>query len=315
MAAQDKRVRANKILRKSTAVSVSVALIAILITLPYILPAYGTALLISIFYAVILAISFNLIAGYAGLFSLGHNLGLGSSVYAFIFLINMGIHVLLSGFIAFFFTVALAAFVGAILIRVRGAFFAILTLAVCQIAMAIANNTYELGRAFGLYLPTTMVWSTQSSYYAMLLLMLVTYYLSYKVVNSRFGLALHAIRESEEAASAIGVDLFKTKLLIFIISSVPINILGILHAFYYGFTIPIVFGLFIALQMQFSAIVGGLGTLLGPIIGSVILTLSSNLLGLYFPGVSWMFYGVVILVVMTLLPQGIWGYVSTRVKK
>ena len=126
---------------------------------------------------------------------------------------------------------------------------------------------------------------------------------------------MHAIRESEEAASAIGVDLFKTKLLIFIISSVPINILGILHAFYYGFTIPIVFGLFIALQMQFSAIVGGLGTLLGPIIGSVILTLSSNLLGLYFPGVSWMFYGVVILVVMTLLPQGIWGYVSTRVKK
>ena len=142
------------------------------------------------------------------------------------------------------------------------------------------------------------------------------------LLQSRYGYFWLAIREDEEAARAVGIDTFHYKMVAVVISAGMTAVAGVIYAFYYNNLFPEqVFNIEQSIAIILGAIVGGIGTLFGPIIGAVVLTgLAESLtgalaaVGVDLPGAKQVFYGVCLLLVVMALPDGIWPWLSARLK-
>ena len=303
-----------------------IAVLAGLLGAPFLASDYLLTVLILILYFAYAGQAWNIMMGFAGQLSLGHALyiGLGAYVAAALY-VHYGI-VPWVGLVA---AVAVAVACGAIIaflafrFGVGGVYFAILTIAFAEFARIGFDHFRWVGASSGFFLPVAQytsndLWNLRGNpalfYYIMLTLTVAAFLLCRLLLQSRIGYYWQAIREDEEAARALGIDTFRYKMYAVVISAGMTSLAGVFFAFYYNNLFPEqVFHISRSIELILAPIIGGIGTLFGPIIGAFLLTGLSELMqellakaGLDVPGAKHVFYGVCLLAVVMVLPDGIW---------
>jgi branched-chain amino acid transport system permease protein len=195
--------------------------------------------------------------------------------------------------------------------RLKGVYFAIGTFVLGEILRILFLNFEAVGGAVGLHLPLPQFFNPLHYYYLSLIIALAIIIIVFMISNSRIGLAFMAIRESEEAAEAFGVNALKYKALAFNINAFFNGLAGGFYAYYIFFVDPrSAFSISWSLEGLFMTIVGGGGTVLGPIIGAIILALASRLIVV--GEISLIIYGTLIIMIIMAAPQGIYGVIKEK---
>jgi len=280
-------------------------IITILIFLPFIYPnLYILSFLITIFISTILAESFNIFSGYSGLVCLGYAAFYGIGAYASAILINSGISPFISFIISGVAGVALAAFIGSITLRLRSIYFVMVTFSFGEILREIFRNWKAVGGALGITLPPTYTYV--AVYFVTLLTMLTCVVVTYKLEKSKIGLYLVAIRENEEAAEALGINVFKYRIIAFCLSCFFPSVTGGLYAWWMTYIDPpTVFSILVSLNAIIMTTFGGKGTWLGPILGALILGTIGEILWANFPYAYLSIYAVALILIILFLPEGL----------
>jgi branched-chain amino acid transport system permease protein len=299
---------------------------------PLIANDYLLTVLILILYFAYTGQAWNIMMGFAGQLSLGHALYVGLGGYA---AAALYVHYGVAPWIGLIPALAIAAGVGALIgflafrFRVAGVYFAILTIAFAEFARLGFDHFQWVGASGGLFLPVTQytrndVWNLRGNpamfYYLMLALTVGAFILCHALLRSRIGYFWLAIREDEQAARALGIDAFRYKMIAVLLSAAMTSIAGVFFAFYYNNLFPEqVFHISRSIELILGPIIGGLGTLVGPIIGAFLLTgLAESLtelltaFGIDIPGAKQVFYGICLLLVIMLLPDGVWPPIARR---
>jgi branched-chain amino acid transport system permease protein len=270
-----------------------------------------------LFYAY-LGQSWNILAGYGGQFSFGHALFFGVGAYATAILqIDLKINAWF-GFVA---AGAIGALVGASVgyvvfsRKLRGSYFALVTLAFAEVFRVIANTLDVTGAGVGLFLPSSPgiadLQFTQRAGFFWFNLALVTAAgaLTWWIQHSRFGSNLVAVRESESAAQALGVRVLHVKIWAIGISGALAGTAGATYVQMYRFIDPpLTFGIGISIEALLGPIVGGLGTILGPVLGAFALHLVSEGTRIAFgeaAGLSLALYGALVIAIVLFVPDGL----------
>lgn len=270
--------------------------------------------------------AWNILGGYAGMVSLGHNAFFGIGAYTSTLLL---LHFALTPWAGMFIGGFVAAFVGILLgvvcFRLRSHYFALATLAFGEVGYILAVNWRSLtGGSEGLALPIQpslyyFSFSGKLPYvYIGLFLFLTVIGISYAINHSRLGYYLTAFRENEDAARALGVRTDRVRLIAMGLSSFISAIVGTFYAQYIVFVDPTsVIRIQISVQVALFVIVGGIGTTLGPAIGAIIFVPITILLrakmGTSLPGLHMIIYGIILVVVLLYMPQGILPKLRERV--
>jgi len=296
-----------------------VAALAVLLALPAVLSSYAVTIFILIFFYGFLGQAWNIVGGYAGQLSAGHAAFVGVGGYTAAML---SIEAGLTPWVGMFVGAALAALLGAIIgylgfrFGLRGFYFVLLTVAFAEICRIAVSNIDAIGGPLGLYITFTgdprqfQFRDGRVYYYIALALMLAATATAWAIERQRFGIYLAAIREDEAAAEALGVNALKYKMLAMVVSSFLTGLGGTFYAFYLFSLQPnTLFGIPLSVEIIIRPIVGGAGTLLGPILGSFILTPLAELSRLYLGqgglhGAHLIAYGVLLIGVVLFLPEG-----------
>jgi branched-chain amino acid transport system permease protein len=263
---------------------------------------------------VILASSLNLLLGYSGLLSLGHQAFFGIGAYASA-LLTVDAHLPMPLGVAGGAVVAGACgwMVGKITLRLRAAFFVIATFAFGEICRQVALNWASLtgGPAGFARIPPIGAGGvrllTPEAVFPVVLLVAALVVLAVgRVASTSLGYSLRAMAENENAARAIGIDTARHANLAFVLGAVMASIAGALYAHFVGFISPEVFSFSIMINTLLMVISGGMGTVLGPVIGAVVLTALPEALR---ASDQWrlVIYGAVLVLLIRFLPRGLWG--------
>ncbi len=301
-------------------------LLAVLLLAPWVANDYVLTVLILILYFAYTGQAWNIMMGFAGQLSLGHALyvGLGAYTTAALY-VHFGVSPWLGLPVAIVIAAMAGAFIGYLAFRfgVTGVYFAILTIAFCEFARIGFDHFRWVSGSSGFFLPVANytrndLWNLRGSpamfYYVMLALTVVAFLICHWLLRSRIGYFWQAIREDEMAAKTLGIDTFRYKMIAVVISASMTSVAGMFFAFYYNNLFPEqVFHISRSIELILGPIIGGIGTLFGPIIGAIVLTgLAESIfellsaLGWTPPGARQVFYGVCLLIVVMLLPDGIW---------
>ncbi len=254
-----------------------------------------------------------LLMGYAGQISLGHAsfFGLGAYVSGVItarYGVNpwfcMLLGMVVSGGVAFI--------IGAPSLRLRGHYLAMATLAFCIIITVIFNESIAFtggpdGLAFipGISIMGYALDSVVKYYFFVWSVVLMVLLLCLNIIQSRVGRALRSIHGSELAASAVGVNVAKYKIYVFVLSAVVASVAGSLYAHYLNFINPASFDLFVSIKLLIMIILGGIYSLWGAILGAVLITFLSYEWLHYFEEAEVMVYGAIVLIIVIFLPGGV----------
>jgi len=298
--------------------------LAALVLYPAVRPfdTYQQTVLLLAFMLAVQAVSWNIISGYAGYVSLGHSafLGLGSYTAGIV-----GVHTGLNPFLAAplggIVAVLGALVLGAVVLRARGHAFVIITIALLLAMQVVATNWSSLtngSNGITLELP---FWSRDFQnlpfYYFFLLLMFATIAFSWAIRRTKFGTGLVAIREDEGKAAAIGVDTTRYKIVAFCCSTFFVGMAGAGYAYFLTFLNPVgAFGILGSVTVVLAALVGGRGTLWGPVIGAFLVQIASELATVYGGGSQSrvLLFGVALVLVVLFLPAGLLPAVAARVR-
>ncbi|EFI51614.1 MAG: branched-chain amino acid ABC transporter permease [Bradyrhizobiaceae bacterium] len=299
--------------------------LAVLIAVPWfgsdVLVQFGiNALLLAV-----LAQGWNIIGGYTGYASFGNSAfyGLGSYGVGIAmvqwdlpFGVGLAFGVLLS--------VVFAILLGLPVLRLKGHYFAIATLALAQVMAAIVSNVKLAGQNIGLVLPPL---NNDMLFYELALALLVAVTLTiWWLSRSKFGFGLIAIRENEEGAKVMGVNTTLYKVMAFALSGVFSALAGGIHAYWVTFIDPeSAFDISLNVKMIIMAVFGGPGTVLGPIVGALSLSAISEVLSSEVTSIAGLFFGVVVVAAVVLMPRGLadiirqfrktgWRYFSENIK-
>jgi branched-chain amino acid transport system permease protein len=295
---------------------VGFVLLIALIFVPFAFGANVTERLTTLFVYVILAVMWNALAGYAGLVSVGQQMFFGLGAYATIRLSYEGMNVyaamLAGSLLAGFASLPLSSF----MLRLRGGEFAIATWVVATIAHLLVNFDPliegETGKsliALNAYEPSLR---QGINYWATLGIMVLFLAIMFALMRSRFGVAIQAIRDDENAAASLGVRVMAAKRLIFVITAFGCAAAGALWlATALTFQPRTFFSIQWTAYMLFMALVGGLGTFEGPIIGAIVFFVLEDRFGA--TGVWYLVgLGVAATLFSLLLPRGLWGTFEDR---
>ena len=297
--------------------------IAALVVVPPFLPKYFLEVLIGILFTAYLGIAWNILGGYAGQFSFGHAAFFGIGAYAStLLLLRAGLTPWIGMLVGGALAAAFGLLAGYLSFRygLKGPYFSLVTLAFAEMLRVVAVNTKAVGSSLGLVVP-----SAQSSaamflfagklpyYYVILAMAAAALALASRIERTRLGYALAAVRENEDAAEAAGVDALGAKLQAMAISSFLTALGGSFYAQYFAYIDPVItFGPSVSIQALLPAIVGGAGTVLGPLLGAFALTPMSELTRALLrgrAGADVMLYGLVLMLVISFLPQGLMGLI------
>lgn len=280
----------------------------ILLSGPYFLPGYLVSLLASIFVGGVLASSWNLMAGFCGYVSFGHQVFFGIGAYTTAILVGQ----FKLGIGSLWYTILMGGFASGILglvlgypsLKLRGAYFSILTLGFSEIFYVITVNTPWFGGAEGLNLPPVYV---LPKFY---LITLVTFFACFLVLTwmrkSKFGFALSSIRQDEDAAEASGVNTHRYKMLALGVSAFFPGIMGGAYVWYITYIdATAAFDLHIGVQMLAITMFGGLGTVVGPTIGAFVFGLLSEYLWASMPELYLVGVGAIVVIVLEFMPRGV----------
>lgn len=301
------------------------AVFVILMLLPLFLDNYALGIFVMIFFWAYVGQSWNVLTGYTGHISLGHALYVGVGAYTSSYLaqtfglspwfgmllggIISGIIALMLGFLGFRF-------------GIRGVYFVIMTIAFAEITRLIVSHIEALGSFTGIFLDfNPSFWNFQFRgnipyYYISFGFMLASLVAVRLIETSKLGRFIVAIREDEEAAQALGVNTFKYNMIAIAISAFMTSLAGAFYANYIYYLHPnTLFGLGMSIDLILRPIVGGLGTVFGPILGSFILTPLSEISRAYFAkggleGLHLVLYGILTILVVLFMPKGIIVYVK-----
>jgi len=265
---------------------------------------YLLNVLFLLFLYVVIAQSSNIMVGYGGLLNVGQAafFGTGALVTRLTWISGTPFYlaILLGGFSA----VALSGFIGLPSLRLRGHYFAIGTLALAIIARITIGNLFP-GVSF---IPNEYIvgYSLILRYYLALFLSAAIILVIYLVFNSRLGLAILSTRDDEEAAQAIGVNIFKYKVTAFALSSFFVGLAGGLFAFFYiSYYYYVPFGLLWSFEPILITFVGGAGTIAGPILGSILFVALKEAFAFTLGEISILIFGIVLILVILFLPGGL----------
>jgi branched-chain amino acid transport system permease protein len=309
-------------------------LLAVLLVLPAFVGAYALSVATLILYFAYTGQAWNVMMGFAGQLSLGHALYVGVGAYAAgALFFHYGIGPWAGLWLAMAFCVLLGMLIGFLAFRfgISGVYFALLTIAFAEFTRIGFDHWQWLGGPGGMFLRVAQrdTWDLANFrgpplmyYYAMLFLAAGALALCALLLKSRPGYYWQAIREDEEAAQALGINTFRWKMLAVAISSAMTAISGVFFAFYYNNLFPEqIFHISRSIEIILGPVIGGIGTLFGPILGAAVLTLLSDGItealaaaGWEIPGIKQVFYGVVLLAVVMFLPHGIWPALARRLR-
>ncbi|MCX7981983.1 MAG: branched-chain amino acid ABC transporter permease [Syntrophales bacterium] len=300
-----------------------VCLVPIVITSKYWMHVFILILIWSI-----AALSLNLIMGYTGQANLAHGgfFGIGAYATALLMLkLNLGFWPAL--LLAALITSVVGFLIGLPTLRTKGSYFAIGTLCFNVIVFIAAERWESLtGGARGVIgipppspisLPFGIVvkFSTLSGmFYLSFFLLLVTLFIKYRIVHSLVGRSFMAVRESEDLTSSIGIDTMKTKIISFVTSVFIVSLSGSLYAVYIGFLDPEIASHHVTFEVLLFVVLGGIGTIAGPIIGTIIVTLLGEMLH-FLEAFRLVAYGLVLVLVIIFMPQGLMGGIRSLQQK
>jgi branched-chain amino acid transport system permease protein len=308
------------------------ALGAALVALPWFAGSYLLSVATLILFFAYTGQAWNVMMGFAGQLSLGHSLYVGLGAYAAAGLFfHYGIGPWAGVWLAIALCVAAGAAIGFLAFRfgISGVYFALLTIAFAEFTRIGFDHIQWLGGPGGLFIKVEqrVAWDLLNLrgtptmfYYVILALTAAAFALCAWLLRSRAGYYWQAIREDEEAAQALGIDTFRWKMLAVAISAAMTALSGVFFAFYYNNLFPEqIFHISRSIEIILGPIIGGLGTLFGPILGAAVLTILADGItellaaaGLEIPGVKQVFYGLCLLVVVMFLPHGIWPTIARR---
>jgi branched-chain amino acid transport system permease protein len=307
-------------------------LLAVLLAAPWMVGDYLLTVLIIILYFAYTGQAWNIMMGFAGQLSFGHALylGLGGYVAAMLFT-QFGIAPWLGLLAAIPIAAACGAVIGflAFRFRVAGVYFAILTIAFAEFARIGFDNWNYVNASSGLFLPVKQyahndAWRLRGDpamfYYVILAATVAVFVLCHFLLRSRVGYFWLAVREDEQAARAAGIDTFRYKMIAVMVSAAVTSFAGVFYAFFYNNLFPEqIFSITRSIEIILGPIIGGIGTLFGPILGAFVLTglaetLNSAMtaLGVELPGARQVFYGICLLIVVVALPDGVWPPLARR---
>lgn len=298
--------------------------LAILAVLPQLLTSYYVGLMVLVLIFAIFALGLDLLLGHCGLPSLGHAASFGTAAYVVGFLslkvannfaVNFAVGILSAG--------AIASIFGLLVLRTRGIYFLMITLALSQVLWGLAWKWKSVtGGDDGmpgvprpdlglLGLDLTPV---NSYYYFTLVLFLAAVLLMFLVVRSPFGQSLRGIRESESRMMALGYNVWAHQYLAFILASLFAGLAGILFVYYNKLVSPTELHLVTSAKVLLMVILGGTGTFLGPILGAALIVLMENIISGYTE--RWvLILGIIYVLVIILVPHGLLAPLKGRLRR
>jgi branched-chain amino acid transport system permease protein len=306
-------------------------LFIIVLLWPHIIPLIGgyDGLAIEMVIFAIFAMGFNLLLGYTGILSFGHAAFFGLAGYAMgLILIHLKIPILLGMLFGIVLSTVTAVLIGLLIIRKTGIYFAMLTIAFGQMFFFIASRWKDFtGGEDGLTnIPRDVVGipglfsipivEPLQFYYFVAVIFILAAVVKYKLIHSHFGQVLKTIRENETRARMVGYNVQRYKLASFIISAIYAAVAGTLYGLFLNYMFPQTLDWIRSGDVVIMALVGGMGTFFGPIIGAGVIVALRVLVSIYakIGGlVFWQFFmGIIFLIFVLFFPKGIWGFFEKR---
>jgi len=277
-------------------------------------------LIIMTLYAALLGQAWNILGGFGGQFSFGHAVFFGSGAYAMAVLqVKFGWNAWAALPVALALGSAVGAFIGALSFRygLKGSYFALVTLAFAEVFRILSNTFDFTGAGVGLMVPlkesaADLQFTGKAGYlYLILAFVLAGLLLTWWLKRSRYGAWLQAVRDNEDSAAALGVNVFRVKLAAIMMSGALMAAGGAFYVQLFHYIDPhLAYGPAVSVEALLGPIIGGMGTLWGPLLGAAVLhglgEFTRGVMG-DVPGVNLMAYGVVLILMVTFLPQGIIG--------
>ena len=300
----------------------------ILLVAPFFVSQFVVTVMLLAFYFAYVGQAWNIMMGFAGQLSLGHSLYIGLGAYAAAALyMKAGIGPWAGVFVAIALAMAIGGIIGYLGFRfaITGVYFALLTIAFAEFFRILFDHIDWLGASAGYYLkvenrqendPFNLRGSPLMFYYIMLALVALAFGLCRWLLTGRLGHYWLAIREDPEAAQATGINIFRYKMIAVLLSSGMTSLGGVFIAFYNNNLYPEqIFSMGRSIELLLGPIIGGLGTLFGPILGSALLVLVGEIMtdlteGSHLAGLKQIFYGLVVLLIVLFLPGGVWPWLA-----
>lgn len=250
----------------------------------------------------------NLLIGYSGLFSLAQSVFIGITGYTMAVMTsyyggNLWLSLLLGGVLSVMFALFMSLFI----FRMKGIYFGIITLLFAEVLALLFSNWEYIKYSQGMFIKPVPPPSLDTIYWGSFTIGVGSVALVYGILRSKLGIGLMAMRDDEEVADATGVKIFRSKLYCFLIAAFVTGLTGGMYYTYQIFIMPYeAFSISWSIKMIFMVVIGGIGTVEGPIIGTLVFVLLSQWLAEYF-SVSMLILGGIAIAVMLVAPKGIMG--------
>ncbi|MDP9994270.1 branched-chain amino acid transport system permease protein [Variovorax boronicumulans] len=309
-------------MKGSTKQLAGIALFAVLVACVPFVTKSGVTLnfVMMALYATLIAQAWNILGGFGGQFSFGHALFFGTGAYIqAIAQLQGGINAWVALPLAIVGAAVVGLFMGALTFRygLKGSYFALVTLAFAEVFRILALSVDFTGGGVGLMVPlresvANLQFSSRAGYLWVVLAMVVAALLvTWWLRNGRFGAYLQAVRDNEDAARAVGVNPFRVKLGAIGLSAAFMGAAGAFYVQVFQYIdAGIAYGPAVSIEALVAAIVGGMGTMWGPVLGAVVLHVLSDLTRNLFgelPGINMVIYGTVLVLIVIFVPRGIAG--------
>jgi len=301
-------------MRRSHLLAAVVALVLSLLVPMVVQTDYKLQVLFRIYLFASLGLAWNLVGGYAGQLSLGHSAYFGAGAYGLaLFSGRLGMSPWLAVLVGVVGALAFALLIGGVSFRLRGPYFVLSTIAFAEILRLAAKNLPGLtGGDVGVPVPALFHGNINRSFYwAAVTLASLAFALTVIISRAKFGYYLMAIREDEDTALSVGIDAARIKVAVLLISAALTAVAGALYASIFLFVVPDqVLALDVSNEIAIIAMLGGAGTVLGPVVGSVVLETASEIFKNTFKEAHLLIYGVLLVVVVLFMPGGIMGTIT-----
>ncbi|MDI6028492.1 branched-chain amino acid ABC transporter permease [Corticibacterium sp. UT-5YL-CI-8] len=300
-------------------IAVGVIALVVMAAAPAILTPFQMRVGMSIFFSAGLAVAWGLLGGYAGYYSFGHTAFLGIGAFTGALLSNY-LHAV-SPLVVFGLSIlaavavcgVLAALIAYPVLRLRHSYFAIVMLGIAYVAAEVINNFDWFQGSIGIVVPQVVPRGMRPEmffYYALLAAAAICVVVTALLVSGRVGYALMTIREDEDTAKMLGIATERYKILAFVVSAMLTSLVGVVYAFSIGFiTTGAVFRTDFSLNMIVCSLIGGIGTIVGPVFGAIILTVLTQVVLADALSFRLATTGALIVIIVLLAPSGVLGLV------
>jgi len=297
----------------------------ILLVLPKFLSSYTLGVFILIFYYAYLGQSWNILTGYTGVISLGHSLYVGIGAYTATYLVmTFGLSPWIGMWVGGMVAGGIGLVVGYLGFRfgLKGVYFVLLTIAFAEIGRLIILHLKVFGSFQGLFIAPTfnfanLQFKENTPYYYIALGYVIFSLIVVRLIErSKLGRYMVALREDEDAAESLGVDVFKSKMIAIFISAFMTSLGGAFYANYIYYLHPgTMMSMASSIEIILRPIIGGMGTVLGPVVGSFLITPLAEISRSYFSkagyeGLHLVIYGFLLVAVVLFFPRGVISYIK-----